>query len=520
MSAFEDGYRAFLKNAGVNLSTFGGADFVDNVENAIIELGKISLSEDGRDIDILKGVAAEFWHEGTFNILALIKGVKIRATAPNDNGIADIFLSNGSKIQSKYFKTPEASAKQQSKTLSERYNEYCSAYRRKHNGANPEKTLEQYVSEYNKKNDAQLNQDSPYYDGQVRLVPADQLKEAEDWLRRKIAENANNRPELVERYQDALNKLSDRVKGGGAESIPLDEKTAKEIAKQMKEDGFNPEDFGLTTDELIGWDDIMRQANQAGLSAALISVVLEVAPMLLEIISKALRHDDINADDFKRLGFSAFRGTTLGYIRGNVAAAITVSCKKGCLGATLKAVDPVSIGAVVAITMNTLQNATIMAFGQMTKQEFANRCILDLFTTSCSLGFGLAMKAIFSKFAGVAVQSLLPHLPVLGYMLGSFIGGVIGAFAYQATHYCVMSYCVESGCTFFGLVTQDYTLPNEILEELGLEVFEYESFGYEKFEYANFEHESFEYEAFKYEPINICKIRRGVIGVNAVGFVI
>jgi hypothetical protein len=42
------------------------------------------------------------------------------------------------------------------------------------------------------------------------------------------------------------------------------------------------------------------------------------------------------------------------------------------------------------------------------------------------------------------------------------------------------------------------------MEELGLAIFEYETFEYEEFEYA---------------PINIRIIRRGVIGVNTVGFI-
>jgi hypothetical protein len=540
MTAFENGFQAFRDKAGADLSALGGAEYVGNVENAVEELRTAinNLSKDGRDIARLKGVVAEYWHAHVHNIDAVRKGVSARAKVPESHvlGSPDIEIDGEANFGLKFLQSGDAAAKAQAEIYRARYEMFREKQIAK--GNQPlsyeeyfQQEYKKYLDECAKNNRAPQSIDevfpgykdhnNPLYMGQFRIIAKDQLEEARAWLRRKILEEANGgRPDQVTRYQETLDKLTDRVKSGeGAESIPISKEEAEELAKLAKEEGFDPADWGLMPDKLIEWQHIMKQANEAGLSAAVISIVLEVAPKLLGIIMKALRDDGVNADDFKNLGFAALRGSTLGYIRGGLAAAITISCKSGKLGASLKATNPILIGAIVALTMDTVENAILMAFGRMSEHEFANRCIQNLFTATCSLVIGATMKSMVSKFAGAALQSLLPSLPVLGYMLGSFIGGVVGAFAYQTTHGCVMSYCVYTGCTFFGLVKQDYTLPKEIMEDIGLGIFEEEEFEQEPFETEEFKSEIFENEEFEHEYFSVRILRRGVIGVNTVGYV-
>lgn len=528
MTTFENGYRAFADLAGVNVAAFGGGGYVGNVEIAIDELQKAinTLSKDGKGIDTLKGVAAEHWHAHTHNIDAAVKGVSARAEVLKSQVVGSVDVKGNWKdadYGSKFYKNGGAAGKVQAEIYRAKYEKFCKSQTKA--GNEPlsyegyfQQEYKKYLTECGKKNRVPQSIDevfpgykdpnNPLYMGQHRLIAKDQLEEARAWLKTKILEESNGgRQDQVKRYQETLDKLTDRVKSNeGSESIPISKEEAENLAKLAKEEGFDPAKFGLTTEKLIGWDDIMRQANQAGLSAAVISVVLEVAPELLKIIMKLLYDEGVDEKDFKRVGFAALKGTSLGYVRGSVAAAITIACKSGKLGTALKGTDPTVIGAVVALTMNTIQNATLMAFGRITTHEFANRCIQDLFTTSCSLALGYAL------------QTLLPQLPVVGYMIGSFVGGVVGSFTYQTAYSCVMSYCINSGCKFFGLVKQDYILPKEILEELGLAIFEYEEFEYDTFECEKFEYDTFQYEEFEYAPVNISFIRRGVIGVNTIGY--
>ena len=116
------------------------------------------------------------------------------------------------------------------------------------------------------------------------------------------------------------------------------------------------------------------------------------------------------------------------------------------------------------------------------------------------------------------------EIPVFGFMLGSFLGSMIGSFAYTCGYNAILSFCVDTGFTMFGLVEQDYRLPEEALKLMGNEVFEYEKFEFEKFEYEKFEYEKFEFEKFvpeqfDYTQLGIVFLRRGVIGVHKIGYV-
>lgn len=475
MSSFKEGFDTFVRINGANLGASVGDNYVSDVNSSINNLLE-TLRDPPRniqniDIDQAKGFAAEWWHEGTFNIDAALKGNDVRANAPDNNGVVDIFLSDGGKAQIKYYKTGEASAKAQSQTRDGK---------------------------------------TSYYSDQTRLIPADQIRDAEKWLERKIAEESSKRPELVQRYQDTLDNLRDRLESDGVDSIPLDEETAKDLARAMREDGLDPADFGLTTEILIEFDHIMNQAFKAGLTAALISVALQVGPQVCGIICKLIKDGEVDIDEFKQLGFSALSGGSEGFIRGSVAAAITVSCKAGLLGTVLKAANPSIIGAVVAISMNCIQNSCLLAFGKINQHEYASRCAQDLFVTSFSISFGIA---------GAAITALTPATPIIGFMIGSLVGSVVGTFVHKGVYSCTMAFCVESGCTFFGIVDQNYEIPSDVLNSMGLDVFEYEKIELKHFTPDTSAIKKFKFD--KFEPINIDikYLRRGVIGVGIVGYI-
>lgn len=70
----------------------------------------------------------------------------------------------------------------------------------------------------------------------------------------------------------------------------------------------------------------------------------------------------------------------------------------------------------------------------------------------------------------------------------------------------------------FGIVDQDYHMPHELLNEIGLSTFEYEQTQLELFETSTFEVHTFKYEQFAYKTLGITILRRGVIGVNQIGY--
>ena len=501
MDGFKEGYEFFEKHTGNFAGHATGIHYVNAVESEIKKLvnNLNDFETSGARIDTLKGDVAEFWHAGTFNINAAINSSKnrVQVDRSHDFGSADITGVNfDAKFGLKYYKDGTASAIQQSKSILNRFNEY------KTRGRND--NLELYLEERGLSAETDLN--SPVYSGQYRVIPSDQLKEATMFLERKIREEAVKRPEQVHRYEETRKLLSDKVKDNkGNESIALSEQEARELASLSKEGGVNPEGLHLTTEELIKFTNILRQAYKAGLTAATISMVLRVAPEVLNAIAYLIKNGEIEQGQFKKIGFAAITGAGEGFVRGTVSAAITASCKAGLCGSAMKSIDPSIVGAVTVLVMNSMKNSYQVTTGNMSRAEMVNELIKEMFVTTCALSMGAAS------------QSLI-EIPVLGYMIGSFVGSIAGSVIYSSIYNPVLSFCVDSGFTLFGLVDQDYELPEEVLNEIGIEVFEYEKFEYEKFEYEKFEYEKFEYEQFEYEKLHTIFLRRGVIGVNCIGY--
>lgn len=498
MSTFENGYKNFEKNIG-NIGISSGSNYVNDVEKEIINLERQmnALKGNNRGIEQLKGNVAEIWHSGTHNIDAVIKQVDSRTEVPNVNtfGSADIESNFKKDFGLKYYKNGTESAKQQSTSYFERY--------RADKGST---SFEEFLNKRGISESDVLAHES-IYNGQTRIIPKEQMDEAISFLHRKINEEGIKRPELAKKYKETLEKLTDKIKSSkGSESIALTELESKEIARMAKDGLFESEKFGITTEELIKFKNIMNQSLKAGLTAATISAVLKITPELFRIIENLIKNGEIDIEQFKKTGFEGLNSGAEGFLRGSISSMITSSCLSGQLGATLKTVDPTLIGVATVLTMNAIQNSYKLAKNEITKQEFVDSCFRDLFISSCSI------------YMGSVVQGLI-EIPILGYLIGSFIGSMGGAFIYDVGYNKCLSFCVDSGFTFFGIVKQDYKLPNEVLNALGIKVFEYEKFIPKKIDIIKFEYKKFTPITFVQKKIDIVIVRRGVIGVSTIGYV-
>ena len=501
MNDFEEGYRFFEKSTCVTAGCEAGSAYVASVQREIDALITDLRSFKGYQTNPsqLKGDIAEFWHAGTFNIDAAVKGSDHRVTVDRSHGLgsADISSNFGKSFGLKYYSDGASSAKQQAKSIFERFQEYRS------NGGR--KTLEEYLMENGIPDNAVLT--DPLYSGQIRIIPKEQLADAIEWLKRKIAKESAARPEQVKRYKETLALLQDKLTDNeGNRSIPLSNKDADTLAELAKNDDIDPEDWGLTTEQVMKYQYILKQSLRAGLSAATISMVLKTAPEVYKAICFLIQNGYINAEQFKKIGFAAVSGSAEGFIRGTVSAALTSCCTSGLWGSALKSIDPSVIGAVSVITMNMIQNSMLVACKKMTREELFQNLARDIFVSGCSLSLGL-------------VSQYLIKIPVLGYMLGSFVGSVVGSFLYTASERIAISFCVDSGCTLFGLVEQNYRLPDEVLREIGLDLFEYEKYSYQEFCYNRFGYNRFSFYKSGYKTIGISILRRGVIGVAKIGYI-
>jgi len=251
---------------------------------------------------------------------------------------------------------------------------------------------------------------------------------------------------------------------------------------------------------------LRQQAFKAGLSSAVITMVLKTAPEVMKAIKYLIETGEIDIEQYKQIGVAAATGAAEGFINGTISAAVVTCCRAGLLGTALKSIDPTVIGMVTVVGISALKNSYKVAKGEMTRYAMTNELIKELFVGTCGLAVG-------------AVAQYIIRVPILGFMIGNFIGSTIGSFAYQAGYSATMSFCIDTGFTLFGLVVQNYKLPKDVLEEIGIEVFDYETFDYERFEREEFEFEKFEPERFEADTVDITFIRRGVIGVSQIGYV-
>ena len=190
---------------------------------------------------------------------------------------------------------------------------------------------------------------------------------------------------------------------------------------------------------------------------------------------------------------------------GFVSASLTTACESGVWGETLKTANPNVIAGLTVIMMNMMKDSFFVVKGTMSRYEMTANLSRNIFVTSFALGLGSL------------TQVLLPMIPA-AYLLGNFVGSFVGSFAFNAVDNVVMSFCIESGWTLFGLVKQDYRLPDEIVKELGFDLYELDKYIVEEYDFDKFPFDEFDVNKYNGEFIRV--LRRGVIGVHNVGYVI
>ena len=513
MLGFEEGYKHFTKNATSILSSLKveehfknvdshnatAKDYNNEIKNLIKDLKKIEKWK--TDPKQSKGNIAEVLYARTFNLDAIKKGSSDRAKVLKSHGFAsvDIKTKYGKKYSLKFDATGELSAKEQSTSVFERFCKYKSG--------GGKDTLDEFLKKRNYDDDSVLH--DPIYSGQIRIIPRDQVEVATKWLERKIAHVSATRPEQLKRYQETLDMLKYKLQNSeGVESISLSKKEAELLARMVK-DGDEEEvlkKLGITREEFLNYESIIKLAMKAGLTAGVITMVLKTAPEILKVMYYLMEEGEIDKKQLEKTGKVAITSFGEGFVKGFISGLLVSLCKKGVFGKELKKAPSPIIGTVVYLVFNVIINASKVARKKMTRRELANELVKDMYVATMSIAGGLIGQAFIKT-------------PVLGYMIGSFVGTIVGSVTYSIEQKVVMSYCVDSGFTMFGLVEQDYTLPEDIIEEIGLEVFDYETFDFETFETESIEFESFDADTFETENIGIKVLRRGVIEVHKIGYV-
>lgn len=470
-------------------------DFMGNVaQNNAINLQNQHLMEINEAIELLaerinehpninlpvaqfKGFVAEEMHAGRFNIEALIKGSPHRAWTLQDNkyGSVDIDTNFGKQYSSKY----SGNAK---------------------DAENMQAALNVYTRE-------------PKYQGQEQLIAGEQVEEAKAWAHRRALKELENRPDVANAHLYTEDHLTGKISDGeGVESKELSIKEATQIAKEAKKGKFDPEKHGIHKEAML--DDIridyVGKALEAGITAASIAALMQIVPELYKAIDYLIKNGEIDIDGLKSSGQRIISASGEAFLRGATAYGVEMAIQNGWFGEAIKNVNASLIGVAVTVIFSTIKDSILVASGKINPSEMGVHFIDTLVISS---GYVASMKV-----AGIITQALFPELPGIAYVIGSLLGCSVSV-VYSIGKRKLISFCVDTGFTCFGLVEQDYELPDRVLKELGVHTIQVPKTEISRTT-INTTSISSEVNVSKYETIDISVLKRGIIGVNKVGYVL
>ena len=473
----KQGWEFASKIAGADISAHLGSEYIGDVEKAIEELTQqITKLKSNQSDAVLGGYIAEYWHAGTFNVNAVAAGSPHRAwvdeAARQTYGSVDVATNFGKSYSSKYMATPEDSATQQA------------LFSREAGQAK--------------------------YHGQERLVPSDHLDTTKAVATRRALSNETIRPEISEAYREAGEHMTATVSDGEISSNPLDKNESLQMAREVKRDDFSTEQHGASVDSAIKVDYIVHEAVKAGLTTAAITMAIQLAPEIYKTIDFLIKTGKIDIQQVKKMGVKAISAGAEGFLRGSVSCSLLIMCRKGLLGETLRNVDPMGLGTVVAVVLETVKNSILVAAGKMTAKQMG-----AAFVDSIVVSGGYIVGA---HIGGVIGQALGFQLPVVGYLIGSLVGTAF-AVVYNIGKNKLISFCIDSGFTCFGLVDQNYELPEDVLNDMGVDLTPVSRASVSRTPISNTSLTT-NVRRTNYETIDINIVRRGVIGVNKIGYVL
>ncbi len=463
---------------GANSASTAGKAYVDGINKAISDLENNINNHQYRNLGIgqLQGYMLEEWSAGTFNVDAVAAGSADRASVLHSTikDSVDIQLKSGADYSAKSYRTAADTAKAQA----------------------------QFNSSTGKAG----------YDGQGRLVPSDQLSDAKQAAHRQALRNQDTREAVSKAYSETESKLTDHLKNDeGVQSKSASRKELEKIADESKKQKFKAEEHGVTAQSAIKPEYLLKKAMKAGLTAAAITVAVQLAPEIIKSIDYLIKNGEINFQQIQQMGLKGISSSAESFLQGSISSSLQILSETGALGAAFKAIDPTIMGTVVVLVMQTVKNSILVAAGKMTAREMGTA-----FVDTVVISGGYLLGA---QIGGIIGQAIGFEFPVVGYLLGSLIGTAFSVM-YNIGKNKFISFCADTGFTCFGLVDQDYQLSDEMLKELGIETIPIIHTQVDSVDIQRINVARTEIERTEYETVGFTVLRRGVLGVNKIGFVL
>lgn len=404
-----------------------GRTYVNQISSAIDCLRVDINSSMGSKLGVAQeaGFVAERWAVDTFNIDAARKGSSSRASRPDSNKWAsvDVDTNYGEKASLKYYKEASESASEQAKTVIEKYGDY------KQKSKNP-KSFEEYVKErgFDPKTDEELLKDGyrNVYEGQTKIIPADQLDEAKAYIEGRIDKLSKNpggvSAERTKAYQETLDSLRDRLEDpkGGVESKPLSYEELQTLTELAEDGKFDPADprYKFALPYIVTPKYIVKQAINTGEKTAAMNIAITLGPELYVIIAKGIKTGEIDKKDFEKMGVDALTSGSEGFLEGSVSSAIWVACQAGKFGPQMVNVSPDLVGAMTVLAVDSIRYGYALSKGEITPLQYGDLMAEEVITSAGAMAAG----------AGLA---LLLGNSVIITMAGCMAGGMLASIGYN-----------------------------------------------------------------------------------------
>lgn len=476
-SEMQQGWDFATQIMGADLAARLGMEYVSAVDAAIKQLEENINNHNYRNLGIkqLQGFMLEEWGAGTFNVDAVAADSTYRAEVLHSTvkDSVDVLMKQGGKD--------------------------VGAYSAKSYADGAKSAIEQ----------ARMRQAS--YQGQGRLVPTDQLSDAKAEAHRQALRNQPIRPKVSEAYAETKQELTDTITtDDGTKSRTATRKELEEIARESKKQDFKASKHGVTAESAIRTEYLLKQALKAGYTAAAVTIAVQLAPEIYKAVDYLIKHGELDIQQIKRIGTKGISAGAEGFLRGSVASSLKIMCDAGMLGEMFKGINLIVLGTVVALVMQTVKNSILVAAGKMSTQQMG-AAFVDTVVISGRYLVGAHIGKIIGRALGF-------ELSVVGYLLGSLLGTSL-CVIYNIGKKKLISFCVDTGFTCFRLVEQNYELPEDVMNELGVETVLIPRTQVDRIDIPRTRIGGTGIETSEYETIDITVLRRGVIGVNKIGYV-
>ena len=301
LTKFKDGWDTAVSYMGSAYSAAMSSSYVESVGKAINSFKSSMNSAYGsaRGVAQEAGFAAEKWVAGTFNINAAANESQYHANVVGSTelGSVDVSTNYGENASLKFYSSASGSASAQAKTLIEAYREYYT--RAQSNTSKPPMSLKEYLDFNGYNSETQDALLASIYDGQARIIPAEQLTEAIAYLEGRIDKLSTIDGDVAsartKSYQETLANLRDRLHApDGTESKPITNEEIQAIAELSQKGEFKPEDFRVSLSTVIDPRYVMKQAIGTGVEVGLLKTVFTVGPDLVSVVLEAIKEGNID----------------------------------------------------------------------------------------------------------------------------------------------------------------------------------------------------------------------------------